>query len=338
MSLRVLLAHNAVADDASTADRDVLTQVDAIESACRQLGHTTTRIPCTLDLQPLDRAIADSRSNVVFNLVESLGGTDRLATLVPSLLEARNVPFTGSGSRALNATNDKPRAKSLLRAHALPTPAWATLADRGHQPAPPLPCIVKAVWEHASLGLDDQSLIPRGDETAHWRAIEDFQQRLGTTCFAEQFIDGREFNLSLLAGANGPQVLPPAEIDFSRFPADKPRIVGHAAKWDEQSFEFVHTPRRFTFPPNDEPLLRQLTALALRCWQVFDLHGYARVDFRVDQAGQPWILEVNTNPCLSPDAGFAAALDQSGIDFATAIDRILRDALRTGVSEPATQI
>ena len=117
--------------------------------------------------------------------------------------------------------------------------------------------------------------------------------------------------------------LPPAEIDFAAFPDDKPHIVGYRAKWDADSFEYHHTPRRFDFPANDRPLLDRLSQLAIQCWREFGLRGYARVDFRVDEAGRPWILEINANPCLSPDAGFAAAVEQAGIGYDQAIERIV---------------
>jgi GNAT superfamily N-acetyltransferase len=123
-------------------------------------------------------------------------------------------------------------------------------------------------------------------------------------------------------------VLPPAEIDFSAFPAGKPQIVGYQAKWDDASFEFHQTPRRFDFPAEDGPLVGRLSELARRCWEVFDLAGYVRVDFRVDRAGQPWILEINTNPCLSPDAGYAAALARAGIRYEDAIERIVASGIR----------
>ena len=144
--------------------------------------------------------------------------------------------------------------------------------------------------------------------------------------FAEQFIEGREFNLGLLAGPDGPESLPPAEIDFSAFPPEKPRIVGYRAKWEDDSFESRHTPRRFDFPSSDAPLLHRLGELARQCWTLFRLRGWARVDFRVDAAGEPWILEINGNPCLSPDAGFAAAMQQASIPYDQGIQRILEDA------------
>jgi D-alanine-D-alanine ligase len=149
----------------------------------------------------------------------------------------------------------------------------------------------------------------------------------GRPCFAEAFIDGREFNLSLLAGEGGVQVLPPAEIDFVDFPAGKPRIVGSAAKWDEESFEYRATVRRFDTISRTDPVHGTLSSAALACWQTLGLSGYGRVDFRVDDSGRPWILEANANPCLSPDAGFAAAMEQAGLNYTEVIDRILRATL-----------
>ena len=149
-------------------------------------------------------------------------------------------------------------------------------------------------------------------------------EALGGACLAEAYIDGREFNLSLLAGEGGPEVLPPAEIRFDAYPPGKVRVVGYRSKWEEGSFEFANTPRTFQFSAQDAPLLSQLKELARRCWNIFDLQGYARVDFRVDGAGRPWILEVNANPCLSPDAGFSAATLRAGLTFPDVLTRIIR--------------
>jgi D-alanine--D-alanine ligase len=329
MSLRVAILHNHVPAAATPSDRDVLTQVASSEAASRELGHTTWTLACTLNLQAVVDALSADRPDVVFNLVESLAGCDRLAHLLPALLEGLEIPFTGSGSRALELSNCKPAAKLCLRSLGLPTPDWIAPGLSAWPVQAPLkpPYIVKAIWEHASLGIDDSSVVRAADASNIEQTIARFGQKLGTPCFAEAFVPGREFNLSLLAGASGVEVLPPAEIDFSAFPADKPRIVGYAAKWDEGTFEFDQTPRRFDFSPGDDELLERLRGLAHRAWQALDLRGYARVDFRVDESGQPFILEVNTNPCLSPDAGFAAALARAGISFPQAVERLLRDAL-----------
>ncbi|MFO7911938.1 MAG: D-alanine--D-alanine ligase [Desulfotignum sp.] len=186
--------------------------------------------------------------------------------------------------------------------------------------------IIKSVWEHGSLGLETEHLVTGTAKTVT-RLLKERAPGLGGACFAEQFISGREFNLSLLAGRSGVTVLPPAEILFTDTPADRPAMVGFRAKWQEDSEEYRNTPRRFDFTPGDTPLLRELEALARRCWHLFHLAGYARVDFRVDTDGRPFVLEVNTNPCLSPDAGFAAALDRAGISYTHAISQIVTNQL-----------
>ena len=158
------------------------------------------------------------------------------------------------------------------------------------------------------------------------------RERLGGEWFVERFVEGRELNVSVLAGEAGPAVLPLAEITFVGYPPDKPCIVGYAAKWDSASFECRNTVRRFPDECVEAALAAELRAIAGRCWEVFGLRGHARVDFRIDAAGVPWVLDVNANPCLAPDAGFAAALAAEGVSFETAIARIVADAWRRGAA------
>ena len=100
---------------------------------------------------------------------------------------------------------------------------------------------------------------------------------------------------------------------------------GYAAKWEEASFEYHATRRRFDFPPEDDGLLARLHETVVACWRLFELRGYARVDCRVDLAGAVQMLEVNINPCLSPDAGFAAAAERAGLDFPAILRRVVAD-------------
>ncbi len=207
-----------------------------------------------------------------------------------------------------------------------PCGAWEPEQSLAVSPEP-ADWILKGVWDQGSRGLGDDAVLRDVAAAEVQSRLAERAARLGRPCFAERFIEGREFNLALLAGPNGPQSLPPAEIDFSAFPPEKPRIVGYRAKWEDDSFESRNTPRRFDFPPSDAPLLQRLGELARQCWTVFRLRGWARVDFRVDAAGEPWILEINGNPCLSPDAGFAAAMQRASIPYDQGIRRILEDAL-----------
>ncbi len=333
--MHVVTFYNRVALSDSVGDLDVLRQCVAVEEALKRLGHSTSRVGCTMDLAAARIALKRERPAVVFNLVESLGGTDRLMPVAAVLLESLGIPFTGASSLAMISTTEKLVAKQRMIDYELPTPAWLTEQGQTWHGTPqtdwiPDGVIIKAIAEHASLGLSDESVVScKSMSSSELRAcITSRSQKFGTPHFAEQYIDGREFNLSILAGEDGPTVLPPAEIEFVDFPGGKPRIVGHNAKWNEATSEYINTPRRFEFPHLDQALLDELEALARRCWLAFDLRGYARVDFRVDNDGQPWILEINANPCLSPDAGFAAAVLEAELTFEDVVRRILADAVR----------
>jgi D-alanine-D-alanine ligase len=272
--------------------------------------------------------------DVVFNRVESLGGSDAMMAAIPLLLDTMQIPYTGCSGEALAATASKISVKQRLVFGNLPTPAWITSDGIRHGDANPRSAIadsnfiIKSIYEHSSFQLNDASIIRGAKPKQIAQILQQREAESGRPFFAEQFIDGREFNLSVLGSE--PQVLPPAEIDFSDFPDGKPHIVCHGAKCDATSFEYHHTPRRFDFPPSDATLIDRLETLAAECSRLFSLNGYARIDFRCDADGQPWILEINSNPCLSPNSGFPAALARIGYSYEEGIQRLLDDALRRG--------
>jgi D-alanine-D-alanine ligase len=358
MNRTIAIVHNAVTDPARPDEADVLVQVAAVSRALSSLGYHPVPVPCDLNLAVLKTALADIQPLGVFNLVESLENRGSLIHVVPALLDALAVPYTGCPAPAVYATSHKVMAKERLHLAGLPTPAWinpfpsdmpwqggmtpeedgltgATYHGNGHAQDDTAPrnqdiddrlWIIKSVWEHGSLGLETENLVT-GTATDMARHLKARASGLGGACFAEQFISGREFNLSLWATRSGVQVLPPAEILFPDTPDGRPAMVGFRAKWDEDSEEYHTTPRRFDFLPTDTPLLAELDTLARRCWHLFHLAGYARVDFRVAPDGRPFILEINTNPCLSPDAGFAAALDRAKIPYADAVHQMVTTQL-----------
>mgnify|MGYP001202573784 CR=1 FL=1 len=333
--MKIAVLHQIVSENSSADDLDVLAQVEAVSAALESLGHEPLPVPCGLDLSQISRTLEAMGAELVFNLVESLGGHGRLLHLVPSLLDALKIPYTGACAEALRLTSDKIAAKERMALAGLPTPRWIgpfpaqmpvlTATGFGRQNEESV-WIIKSVWEHASLGIDETSLIPGNAQTAAAEAAKR-APLLGGAAFAERFIEGREFNLGLLQEGASVRVLPPAEILFDSFEKNRPRIVDYKAKWDQASFEYRHTPRCFDFEGKDAALLAELKCLALRCWEVFGLKGYARVDFRVDSNNRPWILEINANPCISPDAGFAAALARAGISFEQAVERIVSAAI-----------
>lgn len=334
--MRVAVVHNAVGENSAPDDQDVLVQADAVLLALKDLGHEASCFPCTLALERIRQNLKSFQPDVVFNLVESLAGQGRLIGLFPALLETMGVPYTGSCADAIVSTSNKITAKKQMVADKLTTPLWLgpypperfnRLAPARFSAVKRSKWLIKSVWEHASIGMNEDALIVPESVEELEALMKARLTVLGGSCFAEAYVEGREFNLSLLASPAGPEVLPPAEIIFEGYGQDKPRIVGYRAKWDPQSYEYHHTPRCFSFTAEDEPLIQTLKQMAVKCWHLFGLDGYARVDFRVDPDGNPWILEINANPCLSPDAGFAAALDQAGLGYSDAVRRILENAL-----------
>jgi D-alanine-D-alanine ligase len=336
--MHVAIVHNALSDSSSPDEQDVLEQARAVHAALDRLGHEPHCLACDLNLAALQSTLNARRPELVFNLVESLAGTGRLIHCVPALVDALGLPYTGSSAEALFMTSNKILAKERLEAAGLPTPAWfgpwgsAQSAGGGTR----LPerkvagrWIVKSVWEHASIGLDAEAVMQDPTPRSLTEQLALRAPLLGNCGFVEAFIEGREFNLSLLDGPRGPEILPPAEILFEGYGSDRQRIVDYRAKWDATSYEYHHTPRQFEFTAEDRDLLARLSELALACWRLFGLRGYARVDFRVDENGAPWILEINANPCISPDAGFSAALERAGIAYPQAIHRIVDAALQS---------
>ncbi len=338
--MNVAIVHTAVSAESRPDESDVLDQVEAVSGPLESLGHTVQAIPCDLDLAGVKTRLVEIAPDAVFNLVESLGGYMRLIHVFPALLEALALPYTGSCAEALWVTTHKGMAKARMAENGLPTPPWLVPDEETEKWGSRVPLsdadavknswILKSQWEHASVGLDEGRIVSVGSIEELSGCLKRLSAETGDACFAEAYIDGREFNLSVLGGPQGPRVLCPAEIVFEGFGEEKPKIVGYRAKWDPASWEYAHTPRRFDFHQKDRELLSRMEALALSCWKLFGLAGYARVDFRVDSKDRPWILEVNANPCLSPDAGFAAALERSGIPFSEAVERILHDAFHAG--------
>ncbi len=311
----VALLHDAQALTGRPDSSDTLVEARAIAATLRELGYEPTVVPVGLDLARLKTHLLGMAPHVVVNLVESLEGRGQLIGVVPVLLETLRLPFTGCASQALALTSHKLEAKRALVRAGVPTPPVFESGATGRW-------IVKSVWEHASLGIDDSSV---AEAAAVERVLLARRAEFGGDWFAERFVPGRELNVALLATAEGVRVLPVAEIRFEGFPANKPAIVGYAAKWHEDSFEYRNTVRTFAVEPQ---LCRQAERVALECWELFGLDGYARVDLRVDAAGKPWVLEVNANPCLSPDAGFAAALEAAGMKYSHAIAELVADAQR----------
>lgn len=324
----VAILHGAVPPSAPPDDLDTLVQVDVVAAALGRLGYRPEPVPVTLDLAAMLRRLQAMRPSVVFNLVESIGGVGQHLHLPAAVMDAAGIPYTGCGAVALFETSNKLLAKRRLKEAGIATPAWFESGgpDRGLSGR----MIVKPVWEDASIGIDAGAVVTGA--AAARRRMAEMQARLGGDWFAEAFVGGREFNVALLEtperAPDDPLVLPAAELRYVDFPPDMPRIADYASKWDKDSFAYRNTPLSLDLPAGDAAAVARMGVIARACWHLFGLRGYARVDFRCDSVGEPLVLEVNPNPCLSPDSGFGRMLERMGMDFDRGIEAIIGARLR----------
>jgi D-alanine-D-alanine ligase len=324
--MRVLVLHSDVAEDAPPDEQDTLATVDAVVTALAGNGYIVTKAAFHPDELALDRVIQKSQPNVVFNLVESVRGRGDLAHLAPRMLAKRRLAYTGCTERVLQICANKPICKEFFLRIGVPTPDWSTPSS-WQGLANDKPYVVKSANEDASIGLDDEAVVT--GITAVKRRARECAARYGGRWFAEAYMPGREFNVSLLAADKTLLVLPIAETRFENWAQDRPRVVGYSAKWHNESLDSINTARAFGIEKEIPELGSRMAALARRALQHLDTRGYARVDFRLDAEGAPSILEINPNPCLEPQAGFAAAAAEAQINYPDLVERIVQEALRS---------
>jgi D-alanine-D-alanine ligase len=310
---------NQPRENALPDELDVLDQVEWVEENMQKLGIKTYRRGITADFMNEVASIAENRPDFVFNLVESINNKGELCYFVPALLNLYSIPYSGNPVEAMFITTSKALTSKTLKSSGINNPGGYAPSEYSKL-IPGNQYIIKPVWEDGSQGITAESV---------FTFTKEYEQKLKTFTdthwLIEDFIDGREFNISVLPGENGPEVMPPAEMVFHNFQEGMPKIVDFKAKWEEGTFEYENTIRNF---PGDDlnPLLKErIMSAALKCWYVFGLKGYARVDMRIDKNDNPYVIEVNANPCLSPDSGLVAATNAKGLPFTVVLQRIIND-------------
>ena len=301
----------------SVDERDVALHVADV---LVELGWDSVAIGVAPDLAAVD-VVRGQAPTLVINLVDSLGGSDADGWRAAQALEQAGLSFTGATAEALRRTLSKLETRAGFMAHGIRAPeAW----EPGVAPPPDRTVILKSELEHGSWGMDAASVLNGPGVADELRRRE---EQFGGRFYAEEYIEGREFNVALLETDTGVRVLPVSEIRFDGLSADAPRIVDYAAKWEAGSQAYGGTSRWFGLEAQEPERAAELGHIALAAWRAFGLRGYARVDFRVSRSGVPYALEVNANPCLSPDAGFAATAAQGGIPYPQLIAALAAGAL-----------
>lgn len=303
-------------------------QAQAVAAALLRAGVETVEVPTGPCVADLAGRLAKLRPDFVFNGCESFAGDSRMESAVASLLDLLGLPYTGNCPLTLALAQDKALAKEILRSRGLPVARWAVLT-RADDPLPSdltPPLFVKTRFEDASHGISacnvclttaEARLCAAGLMRAWWQ-----------DCLVEEFLPGREFNVGVLFDG---EVLPLAEIDYRLAPG-LPRVVTYEAKWVTGSADDRGTPVKCPAENVATGLAAKLRDLARQAYRALGCRDYARVDIRLDAAGDPCILEVNPNPDLSPDAGLARAAARGGIEYDELIAGIARAALRRGAA------
>jgi D-alanine-D-alanine ligase len=330
--VRVTVLYNTDYDDDDT-DVDAISvkaAATAIVSALVEAGHVVDlRGIAGFDVFEVLAKLRVDKPELVFNLCESMAGEPRNEPTLVGLLDLFAIPYTGADLLALASCLYKHRCKEILIARGVDTPPYRVI-DRQTIDDPALetldyPWFLKLLHEDASVGITEENVV-HTPAALRKRALALFELHQQPV-LAERYIEGREINVTLVGNGADLRVLPLHEIDFAAMPSDRPRIVSYAAKWDESHVDYAGTkpvPLRDANPA----LVAAVETTARAAWAALELRDYGRVDLRVDRAGKPWVIDINPNCDISPDAGVARAAKVAGMTYAQLIDSIAQAARR----------
>lgn len=322
--MKIVVLHTADAIDPPPAD-PVLGQ---LTETLNSLGHRAETLVVDRETDGVDGVTAQLRRlspDLLFNVAESFGGKSALESNVAALLNLLGCRYTGSSPAGLLLAGDKTLTKKVLGFHGIRTPEFATVYRGALDWAGELafPVIVKPPQEDASLGISSSSVVRELKEL--FARIHELQSEYQQPVLVEQFIEGREFYVGVLGNANA-EALPVIELDFSGFPPDRPRIASWEAKWgddgDGRGAEYDGT--RSIFPEHLDPALEaRMQAVAVEAFHALRLRDYARIDLRVAESGEIYVIEVNPNCYLERESEFARAAHRHGLGYDALVARIV---------------
>jgi D-alanine-D-alanine ligase len=330
--LRVLaLVHESLvppdsADKQTAAHADWKTEYDVVR-ALRGLGHEVQVLGIGSDLGPLRNAIQDWKPQIAFNLVEAFDDVSIWDANIVAYLELLKVPYTGCNSRGLVLSRDKALAKKVLSYHRMPLADFAVFPrDRIVRRPRRLrfPLIVKSLTLDASIGISQASVVE--DDAKLLERVRFIHESIDTDALVEEYIEGRELYVGIL-GDKRLEVLPIWELSFDGMPEEARRIATERLKWSltyRKKHAIVSGPAR-ELPEN---VAARIRVLCKRVYRNLMLSGYARIDLRLRDNGEPCIMEANPNPQLSADEDFADAAKAAGVEYPALVQRIVELGLR----------
>ena len=310
------------------AEAAVIEEIEPVETAIRSLGHQCFVMSLKDEVHTIFHWLIEISPDVVFNLCESVYDNTLMEMNIPALLDLMYIPYTGSPPLTLGLCQDKGRVKDILLSKAIRTPRYQVFHRqiKGRQELRvSLPVIVKPLHEDGSLGITSESVVY--EEGGLERQIRYILETYRQPALAEEYIDGREMNVGLIELNGKLETLPISEIDYSEFPAGLPKICGYEAKWVPESIEYQRS-KPVCPAPVDPGLKQSLESVAMEVFRLFECRDYARVDLRVDGEGQPYVIEVNPNPDISPESGMARAIKAYGMTYTQFVQGVIGKALQ----------
>ena len=274
-------------------------------------GHLCIVLPLRDDIGKYIHWLEDIKPDVLINLCEGYRGFPQMEANVAAVFELLGIRFTGNTSKVLALCQDKYKTKAILKSFGLPTPQCLLVTSCDQEIEMDFPMIVKPNNEDGSLGIGLNAVVFDREELR--QRVKTIIQRYEQPALIEEYIEGREFNIAIYDHSE-PRALAVSEIDFTGMPEGIPHICSYEAKWHEDSLLFLRTPP--ICPARiDSAQLEKLHHIALEAFQAMDCRDYARIDFRIAENGEIFILEVNPNPDISQSAGYARALTAAGIEY-----------------------
>jgi D-alanine-D-alanine ligase len=304
----------------------VIEEFEAIKESLNQRGYQTETFNLLDNIDELCLRLSTRNYDVVFNLVESVGGKSIKEMFVAGIYELYDVPYTGCSAVTLGLCLNKHYAKLMMKGAGFNVPRWRLYLNPStilFDSKPEFPLIVKPSHEDASVGISEQSVVYNENELKE--QLEFLYHTLKQSIIVEEYIEGREINSAIL-GHREKIALPLSEISFETLPDDLPKIVTYDGKWIKDSLYYKNTIPICPAPIEDE-FAEKIQKIALEVSNLFGCRDYCRVDFRIDKNNQPYILEVNPNPDISIDAGFTRAAKAYGLSYDELLIQIIDFAL-----------
>ena len=295
--------------------------VPQVARTLRRLGHRVSVLGVHGDVKRLIAGLSRRKPELVFNLMEMFGDNVFGDIPVTGLLELLGMRYTGSGPGELYLSQDKGLTKKLLAFEDILYPRYAVFSRQAAFETGGnlrMPLFVKPLRSDASLGIGGKSLVH--DAVALMERVAAIHKELEDSALAEEYIDGREFYVGVL-GNSQPKALPPVEVDFTGFPEGVPKVMDSKAKWDERSKEYKGTKSVIATLPDE--LRARLQKVAVDAYRALRVRDYGRVDLRLTDTGDIYVLEVNASCYLEKSSEFAMAALASGLDYPRMIERIV---------------